>query len=456
MSINALTGLLRQHIGLDPESIGQEAIEQSIKRRMSAAGLDNPDLYFMKVTGDPVELTALVDEITVGETWFFREFRAFSVLQEKALSSRSRLNGLSQFRVASMPCSSGEEAYSIAMALFDIGLQENQFVVDGYDINTDAMCKARKAEYGRVSFRGTMPDFSKPYFKKHGDGFSLKPMVKQCVSFHQANLLELANNAEPRLYDVIFCRNFLIYLDAPSRQRMAEVLQRSLAEDGILMVGHCEAPSIAQLGFHTLARDKRFAFSKASRDALAVNVVPPLSKPVATPGTKKQPAKPSIQPGKTALRSDVEAPKTSAMSRATTKPSTVAFSRQTDELVRPTVKTATVRETRSAKPSETAESVEDQLDAIEMLADSGKLEKAKDACRQLMRRHPENVEAQFLMGVISEAAGEWASAFQYFRKVLYLHPEHHEALLHGAMVCERQGEMAKAENLRSRLSRLIG
>jgi len=110
MSINALTGLLRQHIGLDPESIGQEAIEQSIKRRMSAAGLDNPDLYFLKVTEDPVELTALVDEITVGETWFFREFRAFSVLQEKALSSRSRLNGLTQFRVASMPCSSGEEA----------------------------------------------------------------------------------------------------------------------------------------------------------------------------------------------------------------------------------------------------------------------------------------------------------------------------------------------------------
>ena len=456
MSINALTGLLRQHIGLDPESIGQEAIEQSIKRRMSAAGLDNPDHYFIKVTEDPVELTALVDEITVGETWFFREFRAFSVLQEKALSSRSRLNGLTQFRVASMPCSSGEEAYSIAMALFDIGLQENQFVVDGYDINTDAIGKARKAEYGRVSFRGTMPDFSKPYFKTHGDGFSLKSAVKHCVSFHHANLLELANNAEPRLYDVIFCRNFLIYLDAPSRKRMADVLRRSLAEDGILMVGHCEAPSIAQLGFHTLARDKRFAFTKASRDALAVNVMPSLSKPLATPNTKKQPAKPVMLSAKPALRPGAESPTKSALLPASNKQSSLAFMRPTDELVRPAAKKDTVRETPSVKPAEVVESLEDQLDAIEMLADSGKLEKAKDACRKLMRQHPENVEAQFLMGVISEAAGEWASAFQYFRKVLYLHPEHHEALLHGAMVCERQGEMAKAENLRSRLSRLIG
>ncbi|OQX37571.1 MAG: hypothetical protein B0D91_06385 [Oceanospirillales bacterium LUC14_002_19_P2] len=456
MSINALTGLLRQHIGLDPESIGQEAIEQSIKRRMSASGLDNPDLYFMKVTEDPVELTALVDEITVGETWFFREFRAFSVLQEKALGSRSRLNGLTQFRVASMPCSSGEEAYSIAMALFDIGLLENQFVVDGYDINTDAMRKARKAEYGRVSFRGTMPDFSKPYFKKHGDGFSLKPMVKQCVSFHQANLLELANNAEPRLYDVIFCRNFLIYLDAPSRKRMADVLRRSLAEDGILMVGHCEAPSIAQLGFHTLARDKRFAFSKASRDALAVNVVPPLSRPAAAAESKKQPEKFPLLSGKPALRSGAEASKAATVSHVKTKPSTLAFARPSDELMRSAVKTETAREAPAAKPREAVESLEDKLDAIEMLADSGKLDKAKEACRQLMRQHPENVEAQFLMGVISEAAGEWASAFQYFRKVLYLHPEHHEALLHGAMVCERQGEMAKAQNLRTRLSRLIG
>ena len=73
-----------------------------------------------------------------------------------------------------------------------------------------------------------------------------------------------------------------------------------------------------------------------------------------------------------------------------------------------------------------------------------------------MRQHPENVEAQFLMGMIDEAAGEWASAFRCFRKVLYLHPEHHEALLHGAVVCEQQGEMAMAENLRTRLSRLIG
>jgi chemotaxis protein methyltransferase WspC len=71
-------------------------------------------------------------------------------------------------------------------------------------------------------------------------------------------------------------------------------------------------------------------------------------------------------------------------------------------------------------------------------ADSGKLEKAKDACRNLMRQHEENVEVQFMMGLISETAGEWASASQYFRKVLYLHPEHQEALLHSAIVCEYQ------------------
>lgn len=457
MSINALTGLLRQHIGLDPESIGQQAIERNIKRRMSAVGLDNPDLYYIRVTEDPVELTALVDEITVGETWFFREYRAFCVLQEKALSCQGRRHALSQFRVASMPCSSGEEAYSIAMALLDAGLQKNQFVVDGYDINTDAIRKAREAEYGQGSFRGTLPDFSKPYFREHGDGFGLQSAVRQCVSFHQANLLQLANNAEPRLYDVIFCRNFLIYLDEPNRQRMAEVLQRSLTEDGILVVGHCEAPRMARLGFRALSRDKRFAFCKVSRETLAGNVAPTLSSsPAVSPGTGKQLAAPSALPDRSRLHSGGVSPKTPATSFSTTRSFTLAFPRQTDELVRPLATSATARDTQQEKPAEADESLDDQLHAIEILTDSGKLEQARQACKQLMRQHPENVEAQFLMGMIDEAAGEWASAFRCFRKVLYLHPEHHEALLHGAVVCEQQGEMAMAENLRTRLSRLIG
>lgn len=453
MSINALTELLRQHIGLDPESIGQEAIEQSIKRRMIVAGTDDPKHYFIKVSNDPLELSALVDEITVGETWFFREYGAFSVLQEKALSCRMRCNALSPFRVASMPCSSGEEVYSIVMALFDVGFQENQLVVDGYDINTVAMSKARKAEYGNVSFRGTMPDFSKPYFKKHGDVSCLKQSVKQCVNFHQANLLRLTDNAESCLYDVIFCRNFLIYLDADSRLSMAEVLQRSLAEDGILMVGHCEAPSIARLGFKVLARDKRFAFCKRDKNAQVCHSSAP-KKPF--PGVSntlfaEKSRKGANNPVADKLGKVAAPQKRAAVLPVSQQKLTPLFKKQTDELIQNVVEKGNI----SGSSSTVIDDCKKHLDAIKQLADSGQLEKAKEACRKLMRQHEENVEIQFMMGLISETAGEWASASQYFRKVLYLHPEHQEALLHSAIVCEYQGETIKAENLRTRLSRLI-
>lgn len=447
MSIKALTELLREHIGLNPESIGHEAIEQSIKRRMKLSGIDSPVNYFIKVTDDPLELSSLVDEITVGETWFFREFPAFSVLQKQALNRRS--NGYSQFRVASMPCSSGEEVYSIAMALLDIGFQENQLKVDGYDINREVVNKAHKAEYSSISFRSAMPDFSKRYLEKHGDGFGIKQSVKQSVSFQQANLLELADHVEPCSYDVIFCRNFLIYLDESSRRKMVEVLRHSLTEDGVLIVSRCEAHCIAQLGFQVLAQDKRFAFSNTNKDVLMCDSSSPkksLPRAVSNTLSAEKARKQDLNPSVVNTQSKAATPQKKALfSCGSRQKSTLAFQPLSDERV---VDKDNVSEWL-------ANDCKKRLYAIEILVNSGKFEQAMNGCRQLMRQHPECVDAQFMMGLISEQKGERALAFQYFRKVLYLQPEHHEALLHSAMVCEQQGEIAKAENLRMRLNRLI-
>ncbi|KEI72280.1 hypothetical protein GV64_17465 [Endozoicomonas elysicola] len=433
---------------MDPESIGQDAVDQSIQRRMDTVGVTNPEQYYLMVTAEPQELSALVDEITVGETWFFREFRAFSVLQEKALRCRTSLNSQSPFRVASMPCSSGEEAYSIAMALMDIGLQSDQFVVDGFDINTEAIQKAHKADYGRVSFRGTMPDFSKPYFDQTAAGFHLKLSVKQCANFHQVNLLELTQDIEVKPYDVIFCRNFLIYLDTASRKKMADVLRVSMKDHGVLIVGHCEAPSMSQFGFSTLDRSKRFCFSKKVNNAQKTDDSR-TRKPVFLPLQRKPAKEPS-----SSLNATQQKASSFTKSLQTTD---LQCSKQASSLLQ---KPEMIEKSLSGQaPEETSAggilSSDAMLEAIEELVDCGKLSKARESCQQLMQHSPEDTGAQFMMGIISEAEGEWDAASNYFRKVLYLNPEHHEALLHSAMVCERQGEMGKAENFRVRLSRLI-
>ncbi|WP_066014238.1 CheR family methyltransferase [Endozoicomonas atrinae] len=449
MSINALTGLLRQHIGLDPESIGQQSVSQSIQRRMDAVGVDSTDEYYLLVIDSPPEMTALIDEITVGETWFFREFRAFAILQEKALSSRINIRTPGPFRVASMPCSSGEEAYSIVMALMDTGLQEDQFIVDGFDINSEAIHKACKAEYGRASFRGTMPDFSTPYFDKTREGYRLKSSVKKCVDFHQANLLSLPENTESAPYDVIFCRNFLIYLDAESRRKMAKALRQNLKDDGLLIVGHCEAPSMAQLGFYTLDRNKRFCFTKsvnefeqAVRRCRNRMVSESISRKFSD--TNVRPQKVGNPGKKTASRNLKQHSAHQPAVKHQAPVSTLVSPQQSKSLV-----------DKSSPAELEVLTGEELLEAIEGLVDNGKLNKARESCQQLIQQSPENMEAQFMMGVISEAEGEWEAASHCFRKVLYLNPEHHEALLHSAMVCERQGDMSKAENFRIRLRRLI-
>ncbi len=385
MSIRALTGLLRQHIGLDPESIGQDAVDQSIQRRMDTVGVTNPEQYYLMVTAEPQELSALVDEITVGETWFFREFRAFSVLQEKALRCRTSLNSQSPFRVASMPCSSGEEAYSIAMALMDIGLQADQFVVDGFDINTEAIQKAHKADYGRVSFRGTMPDFSKPYFDETGAGFRLKLSVKQCASFHQVNLLELTQNIEVKPYDVIFCRNFLIYLDTPSRQKMADVLRASMKENGVLIVGHCEAPSMSQFGFSTLDRSRRFCFSKKVNNNTQKADDSTSEKSVFLPLQRKPEKKPSYS-------SSVTQQKNSSFTKSL-QAADPQCSKQSPLLPQKPEKTAKslLEQVSEETSAEEMLSSDAMLEAIEDLVDCGKLSKARESCQQLMQQNPEDM-----------------------------------------------------------------
>ena len=196
----------------------------------------------------------------VPETWFFRDEETFASLVRTTLELQERTSAALRF--LSIPCSTGEEPYSIAMALRDAGIARGRFHVDAVDISGRALAQARRGIYGRNSFRSQNLAFRERYFRPVSEGYALVDSISSAVSFHQGNVvtgrLPLFNGP----YDAIYCRNLLIYLDRPAQARVLQTLSSLLAPDGMLFVGPVEAFFTSANGFSAVDGPASFAFRK--------------------------------------------------------------------------------------------------------------------------------------------------------------------------------------------------
>jgi chemotaxis protein methyltransferase WspC len=133
--------LLTRWIGLDPDTIGQAAIARAVRIRMEALGLDSPAAALEQAAADSAERDRLIEEVVVGESWFFRDPQVFAFVCRFA-ATRAALPGRGPIRILCVPCAGGEEPYSMAMGLLDAGLEPEQFSIDAVDM---ALERARAA-----------------------------------------------------------------------------------------------------------------------------------------------------------------------------------------------------------------------------------------------------------------------------------------------------------------------
>ncbi len=294
----------------------------------------------------------------------------------------------------SAPCSTGEEPYSIAIALLEAGLAPERFRIVAADVSRARLEFARAALYAKNSFRERTDHLRSGYFSSEGDRFRLRGEVAAAVDFRQANLRSPAFLEGESPYDAVFCRNLLIYLVPEARQQMLTHLGRLLAADGVLVTGHAEVVFFLQNGYAPVPHPRAFACRKPS------------------------PAE--------------ERPRAKAASR----PRTVAVPRR-----------------RAAAPDTRRPRDPSDLALAQGLADRGSLEEAAALCDRLLREG-ENAEACFLLGVIHEASDRLDAAEECFRRTLYLQPDHEESLLHMSLLLERKGATDHAGTFRARLHRL--
>jgi len=245
----AAAALVRRRTGLVFSEARRSAFEAALVRATHRAKTRAPEVYLARLDAEPALLDDLVAEITVGETYFFREPQQFAVIRNQVIPALlSRWPRDRPVRAWSAGCATGEEPYTLAIVLREQQLEGAGHIV-ATDLSRAALAQARRARYTRWSLRGVPDQVVRTYFEYVDDRFALAPAVRDAVEFRYLNLAEDTYPSLPTGIwgmDLILCRNVLIYFDPETVARVARRLMDSLSDDGWLLLGASD-PALSDL-----------------------------------------------------------------------------------------------------------------------------------------------------------------------------------------------------------------
>lgn len=400
MSRAAIIERLRRRLGLDPESIGEITLNHAIDEACCTLQCADTDALLARIDRDDRDWQRFVDCMVVPETWLFRSPEQFDDLVRFA---RDQLAARRPLRILSLPCATGEEAYSIAATLLANGLGPGAFEILGIDVSERAIASANAARYRPTAARGRNIDSN--WFDRDGEHWVPTPAVQRHVHFRCGNLLAPDCFQPGERFDVVFFRNLLIYLDADARRLALGQILRVLDSPGLVLAGQAENLSAIDARLQPLAGHGPLTFSQAPA---AVAMSRPAA-PVRTmqPAQTTPPAKPRPRP--------VPAP-----------PLAVPAERVPDDLI------ALARQA----------------------ADAGEFERARLLCLKVLAAQPESAPAWLLRGLIAMGENDLDEAEQALVRASYLDRNDAEAVQYRIALAERRGRPDEAAQLRSRMARM--
>jgi len=432
-----LDAAVNHRIGLDPQLIGDKSLLRAVSQYMKDEHLADGDACIVELLRSESTFAAFAERLLIPETWFFRDREPFRCMQEYATRKWQPRGPGDRLRVLSLPCSTGEEAYSSALALFAAGLSAAQFHIEGADLSQRSLERARAGVYTRASFRGdesAFPHVCERYFEQRGETFAASATLRSAVTFVQANLVAPDLLAGRDGYHFILCRHVLIYMPADARRAVLANLHRLLLPTGLLYTGHVEARLVRDGAFVPSGREYPFAFSPAdpagrqAASAAANNVTP---RPQALPARRAGGAPRAPAARRSGPRSAIAAPQAADV---------------------PTTANSPELGPRNPGTPPTG-AVPVQLASAQQAADRGQFGEAERICRELLELEPANAEAAYVLGVVLSATGSTVEAEACFRQVLYLNPRHEGCLTHMMLLAQQRGDATTAANFQRRAQR---
>lgn len=458
--IQSIEDIMKSHMGLHGSTISDDTVSRAVLRRIEALALatgrerceinvmaqsDGVDQTMQKVSDyllllqhSKREIHQLSELLVVPETWFFRYHKSFDYLRQQAKSWIQHYG--CPLPILSLPCATGEEPYSIAMALLDAGINADSFRIDAVDISENALAVAKKAEYGSNSFRegrwddrGGQDSYRQRHFTQHGHVYHLNANVRATVRFNNYNIMQpdhLGTVLSGESYALVFCRNLLIYFDQPTQEKVISRLRQLLYSDGCLFVGHADTGPVnafAGGGFSHLHAPS-FVYRKGNGNGISKA---------------------------TSLRSDVVSGGRDVANAGLKKAHNIRRKGQPETIIRAKASQRAVATAMQSVMSEKRINKPDlSLATVRQQADAGQLSQALAACQRYLKIFTTDADAWALQGIIYAVQGESEAAQKSLNKAVYLDAQHEEALSHLALLADQQGQAETAKRLRQRLARL--
>ncbi len=238
--------LIKDYCGIFFDENSKYLLEGRLSKRLKTLYINDFRDYYRFLLYDrkrEEELTAIIDLLTVNETYFFRELNQLTAFSKEILPELKDRNRLKKrLRIWSAGCSTGEEPYTIAMLILESGLMQGwEINILGSDINQRVLTAARRGAYRTNSLRTTEDYYIRKYFNEADGLHYVKDDLKNIVSFSYANLLDPVRIRLIEQMDVIFCRNVMIYFNLDTRRKVIDNFYDRLVRGGYMLLGHAES-----------------------------------------------------------------------------------------------------------------------------------------------------------------------------------------------------------------------
>ena len=263
-----IRGLIELNTGISLGPKKDLMLSHRLERRMAASGsLSLKEYYFRLVGADRGELSNLIDEITVNETYLFRDFPQLQGFAEKVLPpylDAKRLKRDYRLKLWSAACSTGEEPYTLSIILREMIRDYPMWEVriDATDIDRGVLAACREGVFCDRSMKDTPVPYRIRYFSQTEDGWRVAPMLTSAITFERANLMDRGDMRLRRDYDFIFCRNVLIYFNEDSQRKVVNGFYDALVPGGYLFLGHSESVGRLTAAFSLERIDRFLAYRK--------------------------------------------------------------------------------------------------------------------------------------------------------------------------------------------------
>lgn len=400
-SYSAIARLVGARTGLSFSGARLVDAESGIRRALKKSGLPNISGYLSKLALESRVFDDLVDELTVHETYFFREPGHFELLRHEVMARLER-RSRRDVRAWCAGCASGEEAYSVAILFEELDVSAESTVL-ATDISRAALARARAARYRPWSFRGVDPSILDRWFRRDVDAWVLDPRVVARVDLEHLNLaLDSFPSFATRTsgLDFILCRNVLIYLDPAVIERIALRLFESLAPGGLLLPGPSDPPLGHIAPFDTLITPAGLVYRKPGlTEGFAPLFSPSVLSRIPALGAAVEPA---------SVPAPVPVPAYSASPDRSPPPSTTALDGVRRILER--------NDTAVGSEGEQAERAQQVRDLANRTGSAA----AVELCRAAIAAHPLSVELHHLAAMLAIAVGREDDALASLRRTIYL------------------------------------